>query len=337
MRHLLLSSSLYRLNRTVNATLGVMAPPQPGEKILIFAPHEDDETLGCGGYIQQAVAAGANVRVVLMTNGEYPELSLVLENRLPNSPQAFTTLGHDRQRETLAALHSLGLADDRVIFLGYPNQYLDQMWSPAHWRATDAVTSVRLKANASPYANAYTPHTPFCGAAVLRDVETILQAEQPDVVITLHPNDDHPDHWPTGTLVEFALDEMRRQRSPFTVRCRVYMYLIHRAAWPSPRKYRPLLPLEPPARLVNGGTAWYALPLTVGETLNKMNAIKLYHSQGGAIDPLLGSFARANELYGVEPLRLWALDSAIRRRRRSPTPFKIRSRPCKTPVRISPP
>ena len=39
-------------------------------RVLVLAPHPDDETFGAGGLIQQAVTAGAALRVVFATDGE---------------------------------------------------------------------------------------------------------------------------------------------------------------------------------------------------------------------------------------------------------------------------
>jgi hypothetical protein len=36
---------------------------------VVFAPHPDDETLGCGGTIVRKIRAGARVRLVVMTDG----------------------------------------------------------------------------------------------------------------------------------------------------------------------------------------------------------------------------------------------------------------------------
>src|SRR5512136_1478514 len=40
------------------------------QRLLVLAPHCDDETLGSGGLIQSALAAGIQVRVVIATNGD---------------------------------------------------------------------------------------------------------------------------------------------------------------------------------------------------------------------------------------------------------------------------
>lgn len=45
------------------------------ERVLILAPHPDDETLGCGGLMSKAKAAGAEVYVQFMTVGDTVEFS----------------------------------------------------------------------------------------------------------------------------------------------------------------------------------------------------------------------------------------------------------------------
>lgn len=46
--------------------------PQPTaeDRILFLSPHQDDETLSSSGYLQAATAAGASLKVVLVTDGD---------------------------------------------------------------------------------------------------------------------------------------------------------------------------------------------------------------------------------------------------------------------------
>lgn len=313
-RRIILASTLYRLNLHVSKSLTDLPAPRAGQKILIFAPHEDDETLGCAGYIQQAVAAGAQVHLVMMTNGEFPEIDVFLfERTLVPNPQKYLQLGYRRQQETLAAMRYLGVPPQSVTFLGYPNEYLNQMWLPAHWLPNAPVRSIRTHSTQSPYTNSFTPQAVYCGESVLRDVETLLKREQPDIVITLHPNDIHVDHWPTYTFVRYALAELRAQGEPFAQRVATYSYLIHRPAWPAPRGYWPTLSLEPPASLITTDTHWCVLPMTVAQTIDKHKATARYRTQAGSFDPLLRSFARTNELYGILPAYRWPAQSLVPR------------------------
>lgn len=310
---LLVSRALYRLNLNASVELEELPVPRKGQHILVFAPHEDDETLGCGGYIQQAVEAGASVHVVLITNGEYPELSMFLSERtLRKTPERFIKLGYLRQQETLAATGYLGVDPREVTFLGYPNNYLDRMWLPANWSPQTPVRSVRTHATRSPYANSMTPGAVYCGQSVLDDVAALLRNRRPDVVVTVESSDVHVDHWPTYAFVKLALAEMDLRGDALARQTRLYGYLIHRPHWPVPRSYRPWLRLEPPALLATTGSArWYSLPMSLQQALYKHTATGLYHTQGGSIDPLLLSFSRTNELFAVTPDTPWTAGANV--------------------------
>ena len=305
--------ALHRLNLRTYTHYNAMARPQAGEKMLVFAPHPDDETLGCGGLIQQAVQAGSSVKVILMTNGEYPEIDVVLfEETVRFSKAAFVRLGEMRKEESLRALSCLGLSPDDVTFLGYPNFYLSDMWLPAHWQPQNPIRSVRTRSTQSPYPDSMTKNTVYCGQSALRDVETVLLREKPNAVFTLHPNDVHPDHWPTYALVRYALEELSARGDTFAKHVRLYTYLIHRDSWPTQRGFRPGSPLEPPFSLtLDGQTDWRELPLSAEQTTLKHKATGMYRTQAGTIDPLLRSFARTNELFGVVPILTWENGSVV--------------------------
>ena len=56
-------------------------------RVLVVAPHPDDESLGAGGIIQAALAGGGRVHVLFMTNGDgYPEaVALATGHRQPTA------------------------------------------------------------------------------------------------------------------------------------------------------------------------------------------------------------------------------------------------------------
>ena len=83
---------------------------------IIFSPHPDDETLGCGGTIIRKLEVGAKVKIVLMTDGSFSHHRFIPENELVEL----------RQKETLAAAEALGLAASDVIFLDFCDGKLQQ-------------------------------------------------------------------------------------------------------------------------------------------------------------------------------------------------------------------
>lgn len=85
-------------------------------RALVFAPHPDDETLGCGGTILRKRAAGANVGIVFMTDGRTSHRKLIPEDQLVGL----------RAKEALAASLALDVDEDHVTLLNYPDGQLDQ-------------------------------------------------------------------------------------------------------------------------------------------------------------------------------------------------------------------
>jgi LmbE family N-acetylglucosaminyl deacetylase len=80
---------------------------------LILAPHPDDESLGCGGLIAACVAAGRLPLVVVLTDGagSHPGSRAYPPDRLRAV----------RAQEVRTAVGLLGLAPERVVFLGQPD------------------------------------------------------------------------------------------------------------------------------------------------------------------------------------------------------------------------
>jgi LmbE family N-acetylglucosaminyl deacetylase len=93
------------------------------DRVLVLAPHPDDESLAAAGLIQKAVAARAQVRVIFATNGEAnPWAQRFVEHRVVVSARDRERWGARRQGEGLRALATLGVSARDVIFLNLPDQ-----------------------------------------------------------------------------------------------------------------------------------------------------------------------------------------------------------------------
>lgn len=71
----------------------------PGDPILVLAPHPDDEVIGCGGFLAQAVDEGREIHVMILTDGA-----------AQGHPQA-------RRAESLEAARRLGLPEPMFVGL----------------------------------------------------------------------------------------------------------------------------------------------------------------------------------------------------------------------------
>ncbi len=107
MHKRLFKSSLRHLSRTlINFRHIEWGPQQLGRSAIVFAPHQDDETLGCGGTIIRKKQAGADLKIVFMTDGS-------ASHSLMDSRE----LKAIRREEALAAANKLGVEPCDVIFL----------------------------------------------------------------------------------------------------------------------------------------------------------------------------------------------------------------------------
>lgn len=64
------------------------ATPLKGHRVLVLAPHPDDEVFGCGGALAQLAAQGADIKVIIATRGQEAA------RRLAESQQAACILGY---------------------------------------------------------------------------------------------------------------------------------------------------------------------------------------------------------------------------------------------------
>src|SRR5262245_39556072 len=104
-----------------------------GDRILVLAPHPDDEVLGAGGVLREAVERGIPVRVVFLTNGDSNEWSFLAYRKRPVVlPRAVLAMGAIRQREAVLATESLGVPAADLSFLGYPDYGTLDIWR-SHW------------------------------------------------------------------------------------------------------------------------------------------------------------------------------------------------------------
>ncbi len=85
----------------------------PGPRIVVIAPHPDDEVLACGGLLAQHAASGGSSLVVAVTDGEASHDASALW-----SPQA---LASTRRGESAEGLTRLGLHNSTPVRLALPD------------------------------------------------------------------------------------------------------------------------------------------------------------------------------------------------------------------------
>lgn len=92
------------------------------KKIVVFAPHPDDETLGCGGSIAKKLSEGYDVIIVVITDGRYA-FSEILGIHSDPSPEDVREI---RREEVKRAVKILGVQKENLIFLEFEDGTLEK-------------------------------------------------------------------------------------------------------------------------------------------------------------------------------------------------------------------
>jgi len=272
--------------------------PGPGARIMVIAPHPDDETLGGEMVLRLAVNQHLPARVLLITCGDgFRGAARAQFHRAP-SPADMIHLGQIRQKETLHAARAMGLKPDQVVFLGFPDGGTLSLWS-ANWLPTHRFRSRTTGVDHCPYANALVPGAPYCGTALLSEIESQLMRFRPTDIYVSHAWDKHPDHVAANLFLTAALSALSGE--PFARHVRLHPYLVHADNFPLSGGYHPSLFMNPPDALRSNGLTWSELRLTPGQVAYRKNLIDLYSTQDRLTRPFLESLARRSVLFGEVP------------------------------------
>jgi N-acetyl-1-D-myo-inositol-2-amino-2-deoxy-alpha-D-glucopyranoside deacetylase len=261
-----------------------------GARVLVVAPHPDDEVIAPGGLTATAIASGATVRTVVVTAGDGFKKAARLISGGPLSPEAFRELGALRYPETQASFDSLGVPQADRVYLGYGDAGVMAMWDE-NW---DREVVARNGCTSTPYPFAFTAGAAYRGSSLAADLDRVIADYDPTSVVYPDPDDNHPDHWSTAAFVEYVLESRGYGGGRYT-------YLAHYGHYPFPWGYLPNAYLRPPVGLVDRVTAWHSLELTDAARQAKALALSRHRSQLRIphMYVYLRSFLRRNELFGT--------------------------------------
>ena len=148
-----------------------------GGGLVVVAPHPDDESLGCGGLIAQAVREGRTVRVVIVSNGcgSHPNSKAYPHDRLRDL----------REAETVAAMAELGLSSEHVHFLRLPDGGVPSEGADAE-AAADRIADIAREAGASALFVTWR-HDPHCDHTASAAIAGLAQARLPGIAAYAYP------------------------------------------------------------------------------------------------------------------------------------------------------
>ena len=263
---------------------GAQDTPSRPETIVVFAPHPDDEVIGCAGIIMQALARGVRVKVVDITSGDgFDAAAAGVTHKAVNQvgPEDFLALSRMRETQSRNALEILGGKVDDLVILGYPDGDLGNLYQSAD----DKVIRQQFTKKDQTYAliqkdyhssERGTP-APYKRSSVLTDMVELLTTLQPTEIYVTDETDGHIDHRAAFWFLRDAAKQARYNGA-------FYTYLVHGLpAWPFPAGVTPDRPFE--SRKIDGevvprGLPWpppRRVPLTREQAETKLKSIQAHN------------------------------------------------------------
>jgi LmbE family N-acetylglucosaminyl deacetylase len=136
-----------------------------GERLLVLAPHPDDEVIGCGGLVAQHLAEGRSVRVVVATDGGQAGVAATREDESRRALALLCGAGNPAgEGKAAGGIAGATLSGATLDFLAFPDREL-----AAH---RDELS---------------------------RRISAVLREYKPDLILVASPIEFHPDHLALAT------------------------------------------------------------------------------------------------------------------------------------------
>lgn len=253
-------------------------------KVLLIAPHQDDEVLAAGGLMHRLKKNGDDVSVLFATNGDYrgPEVALM------------------RYSESCKALDHLGIPKDNIFYLGYGDTGMRDSHSflrKLRFAEKELQFTTPFSTKTYHPAAELTIHALRTGeeslltrGEFLADLTWFIYQYMPDLLIFPHPQDQHGDH---AAIFAFLQEANIFADIPVCL-----TYIIHGGndmTWP-PRNQTTFL--CPPVITENAWKKRISVVLADTEMQHKTQALQFFESQISADETgFLESFCKQEEVF----------------------------------------
>ena len=274
-----------------------------GERLLVLAPHPDDETLSAAGLIQEVFARGGSVRSVVVTSGDAYVDAIEEETGRKNlKPADFLHYGRERLNESLHAANFLGHGFIHLDLFGYSDGSIYDMLV-SHWRRSHPDRSEFTGYNHVPYRVAEERGRAQDGEDVRNELVAILRDTKPTLIVFPDVMENDSDHAGLGMFALLAVSDWLEHEKADHIQPRLLAYLIHwRDDWPpGANAVTPIdhgdqllyLPEDLPLR----GHVRSCFNLSAQQENQKRAALELYKTQQRIMSPFLTAFIHPNECF----------------------------------------
>ena len=272
------------------------------ERLLILAPHPDDESLSSAGLAHRVLEKGGSVRSVVVTAGDaYVEAIQRDTGKHQLSQTDFLRYGENRLEESRHAARVLGNGLIHLDLLGFSDGSIYSMLV-SHWRKHPDKSEFTGFSHV-PYREAEDRGIAQDGKALRDELVKILKDTKPTLIAFPDVMENDSDHAGLGIFTLLAINDLFASSTDKSFTPRLLAYLIHwQNGWPpGSNSNKPLdlsnQPLFLPDDLPLRGHIRTCLDLNILERNLKHNVLAQYKTQQRAMGDFLAAFVRSNECF----------------------------------------
>lgn len=275
----------------------------PRERLLVLAPHPDDESLSSAGLIQRVLEQGGSVRTVVVTSGD-AYVGAVIQQTGKRNPSAadYLDFGEKRLEESRRAAQLLGKGFVHLDLLGFSDGSIYSALV-SHWRRNNPMRSDFTGFDHVPYREAVDRGYAQDGQDLLNELVAILRDTQPTLIAFPDVMENDSDHAGLGMFALLAVHDWLAQSPSVPFNPRLLAYLIHwQHGWPEGSNWgipqdwsgqAMRLPDDLPLR----GHSRECLSLKPPEIAAKRAAMAQYQTQQRIMGDFLSAFVRSSECF----------------------------------------
>ncbi len=167
---------------------------------VVIAPHPDDEILGAAERMMQLKEAGTDIWIIFVTGGEAKEWG---------DPEENENYSEQRLGESHMAAEIIGIPEDKIIHLGFPDQGLAKL--------SDAVYESPYSLISATHDSAHWAGLPYTKGYLENALRVLLGRISPDETYYTSPHDAHPDHAAVGEVMRDLLAERAEAGYEYTI------------------------------------------------------------------------------------------------------------------------
>ena len=186
--------------------------------LMVFSPHEDDETIACSGVIKRAINDVSTIKLVMVTTGDYGDSKI-------------------RIQRTINSMELLGLSKENIIYLGYGDH---DVLGPAYLSKSDPEKVFQGTQGTQTYGfpeigiidyhySRYGVHADYNRNNIFNDIVDVIQNNLPEDIYITSPMESHQDHSSTALFVISAILELKKKMNYSPT---IHEYMIYKAGLP---------------------------------------------------------------------------------------------------------